>query len=63
MKKCGKPSTHRYTWPGEDEAVCCPKHATQLLKTADALGMHLQIIPLSEQDRQYDHALICTMAV
>ena len=37
----------RYTWPGRDEAYACVEHAKQLKNVAQALGFHLQMIPLT----------------
>ena len=45
-KKCGLPGTYRYTWPGKNEAFACTEHALQLTTVAQAMGMHLQLIPL-----------------
>lgn len=48
MKTCDKPATHRYTWPGRDEALVCHEHAGGLRLLADTMGLHLQLIPVSE---------------
>ena len=58
MKKCDLKAYFRYTWPGNDEAVCCSDHMLQLKKVADAIGIHLQMVPLSEED--LSHHLKCT---
>ena len=50
LKKCDQFANYRYTWPGNDETVCCFVHHDQVLKISDAIGMHLQLIPLSESD-------------
>ncbi len=47
---CKNPGKYRYTWPGRDEAVICDDHAGKLKAIADAIGLHLQFIPLSEED-------------
>ncbi len=44
---CEESSVFRYTWPGKDEAGACPEHAEKLLGVAQAIGMHLQLIPLT----------------
>lgn len=57
MSKCKNYARFRYTWPGKDESVCCEEHAKQIRTVADAIGLHIQIIPLSEHDLQ--HGLKC----
>jgi|WetSurMetagenome_2_1015567.scaffolds.fasta_scaffold1506236_2 hypothetical protein len=47
MPKCPTLATYRYTWPGRDEAYVCAIHAQQLSNIAQAMGLHLQILPLS----------------
>ena len=49
QSNCGALPVVRFTWPGRDEAFACTVHARQLERLADALGFHLQIIPLSEE--------------
>ena len=46
---CDKPAAYRYTWPGKDEKGTCEEHGLQLLALANAIGMHLQLIPLEEE--------------
>ena len=46
-KKCGLPGAYRFTWLGKDEKCICAKHAPQLAAVAEAMGMHLQLIPLT----------------
>lgn len=53
--RCAVSASHRYTLPGKDEARVCLIHATQLQKLADALGLHLQMIPLSMEEMLEDH--------
>lgn len=36
----------RYTWPGNDETYSCYAHAMQLVNISQAMGFHLQLIPL-----------------
>jgi hypothetical protein len=43
---CTNPGAFRYTWPGKNEAIICEKDVTRLLTIADAMGLHLQVIPL-----------------
>lgn len=44
---CGQHGAFRYTWPGKNESVCCVDHAQQLVGVAGAIGLHLQLIPIS----------------
>jgi len=46
-KNCGELATIRYAWPGKDESVCCIDHALQLSGVANAIGLHLQLIPIT----------------
>lgn len=54
---CDKIGKYRFTWPGNDEAVICEDHVGTLRNIANAMGLHLQIIPLSEKDLEI--GLIC----
>jgi hypothetical protein len=47
--ECGEIAAMRFTWPGSDESFCCIEHAMQLQKVAKAMGLHLQMIPVSYQ--------------
>lgn len=51
MKQCNKQATFRYTWPGRDEGVTCLEHAQQLKGIANAIGLYLQLIPLSGEEQ------------
>ena len=46
QSNCGIAAAFRFTWPGRDEAGICWGHAPKLKATADAMGMHLQLIPI-----------------
>jgi hypothetical protein len=48
---CGKQGTHRYTWPGQNEAFICGDHIQKLMGVADAMGLPLQLIPLREEEQ------------
>lgn len=54
---CDKPAIYRYTWPGKDESVICKDHLGKLLSVANAMGVYLQIIQLSDEDLKVE--LIC----
>lgn len=47
---CSEFAAVRYTWPGRDESVACITHAVNLKGVADAMGLHLQLIPLTVED-------------
>lgn len=49
---CPNLATHAFTWPGQDQSYICLEHALKLLGVASAMGMHVQIIPLTERDHQ-----------
>ncbi len=42
---CPRPAAYRYTWPGHDEAGVCEEHSGKLRDVAEAMGLHLQLIP------------------
>jgi len=45
---CDNPATHRYTWPGKDEAGVCSEHIERLRDVAASLRFHLQLIPVTD---------------
>lgn len=47
---CDNPAKYKFTWPGRDESVICEEHVGKLKTVANAMGMYLQIILLSEQE-------------
>ena len=47
---CDSPSMFRFTWPGKDEAGICAIHAIKAKQIAEAMGMHLQMIPLTPDE-------------
>lgn len=49
MTKCNKPPFFRYTWPGQDEAMICMDHAFRLEEIAEAMGLYVQLIPLTSE--------------
>lgn len=46
-RDCENYASGRYTWPGKDEAAICPSCTTRLQNVATALGLHVQVIPLT----------------
>jgi len=49
---CGNVSSFRYTWPGEDEALICEDCAIQVKRISNAIGMHLQLIPIENEEEK-----------
>ena len=47
---CGKDAAFRYTWPGRDESFVCEAHSTKLRAVAEAMGLPLQLIPVSADE-------------
>ena len=47
---CDSPPMFRFTWPGHDEAGICAIHAVRCKEISAALGMHLQMIPLTPEE-------------
>lgn len=47
---CKNYARYRYTWPGNDESFICDSHSTHLRNVAAAMGLHLQLISLTEAD-------------
>jgi hypothetical protein len=43
---CSNQGSYRYTWPGKDEAHICETCAPKLRRVAQAIGLHVQLIPL-----------------
>ena len=51
-EQCTNSANFRYTWPGRDESYICKMCAPKAHAVAHAIGMHLQIIPLSLDDKR-----------
>ncbi len=47
QKDCGNYASDRYTWPGKDEAAICAPCGSKLRSVASAIGLHIQLIPLT----------------
>lgn len=60
---CQNPAAYRYTWPGEDETTICMIHAIALANVAQAIGLHLQVIPLTTEDFLKEPMPACTQLV
>ena len=50
-EQCKEQALFRYTWPGENEKHICLNHALELSNIARAMGFHLQLIPLSDEEQ------------
>jgi hypothetical protein len=48
---CTAYAFYRYTWPGQNESAICPAHADRLLGIAGAIGLHVQLIELTPDER------------
>ena len=44
---CPNDGAYRFTWPGQKEAHICEEHVAKLRGVANAMGLPLQIIPLT----------------
>ena len=49
-RDCDRPPAYRFTWPGRDESACCAICALQIQGVAGAIGLYLQMIPLTVDD-------------
>lgn len=47
---CSGPPAFRFTWPGRDEACICVIDALRLQQIAGAMGLYVQMIPLTPED-------------
>lgn len=47
---CDNPPAFRFTWPGRDEACICVIHALQMEAIKGAMGLYVQMIPLTPDD-------------
>lgn len=47
---CRDYAAYRYTWPGKYESFVCKAHAHSVVNVADAIGMALQLIELTQAD-------------
>jgi len=49
--QCTENAEYRYTWPGKDETYACTRHARGIQTVGAAIGLHLQVIELSDKDK------------
>lgn len=45
---CGKPAAFLFTWPGDDQKGICAACSPKPQAVANAIGLHVQLIPISE---------------
>ena len=45
--RCPNEAKYRFTWPGRDESYICEVHLPKLRAVAGAIGLPLQVIPLT----------------
>jgi hypothetical protein len=50
LPHCGERAAYRYTWPGKNESHVCELHSLKLLAVANAIGLPLQLIALTDID-------------
>jgi hypothetical protein len=50
QRGCDAPAVVRYTWPGRDEAGACTEHALMVRNTSEAMGCHVQLIPITNDE-------------
>lgn len=46
---CSKEAAFRFTWPGSNESFICLQHADKLKNVARAMGVHVQLIALTQE--------------
>ncbi len=49
-ERCGELANIRYTWPGKDEVIACVNCAQKAANVANAIGLHLQLVPVTSRD-------------
>lgn len=50
QKNCENEAAFKFTWPGKDEAGICANCLPMVRNLANAIGMYLQIRPLTVED-------------
>jgi len=58
QKGCDEIASYKFTWPGNDDDVICENHVGQLIAIASAMGMHLQVTPIPEHEKQISDAVV-----
>ena len=61
--RCQNIAVVRYTWPGHDENYACIDHAAKLRDVSEALGFHLQFIPIGVPTRGEVQLVQCQQEV
>ncbi len=52
QRGCKEYARYRYTWPGQNEAGICEGHWLMCQQIANAMGLPLQGIPLTDADHK-----------
>jgi hypothetical protein len=52
QKFCSEDAYYRYTWPGNDESYICKNHARKITNISNAMGFHIQMIPLEKENNE-----------
>ena len=47
QRDCDEPTAFLYTWPGRDQAGVCVGHSGYLQRVAEAMDLHLQLLPFA----------------
>lgn len=51
-EQCKNQATLRFTWPGRDESYICNSCADKADAVAQAMGLHLQFLPVGAEESQ-----------
>lgn len=47
-KQCPNPAVFRFVWASGDEGLICQAHSLKLRGVARACGLHVQLLPLDD---------------
>ena len=50
-ERCTNPADFMFSWPGKAPSFICNEHVPKLRAVANAMGMKVNIIPLSKADK------------
>ena len=54
QQNCDREAAYLFTWPGEDQAGICEACAPKLRGVASAIGLHVQLIPMTTSEDEED---------
>lgn len=49
---CKNYAATKYTWPGRDQSAVCAEHLPKLLGVANAIGLYVQVLPISVEEHE-----------